>query len=231
MAYQNVKIKQGTFYLSSKEDKGDGWTKQEFTSPSSGESMIRYHKNLSMEGEYQRAKFKEDRYRGNVFSVSLKADNGDFLVLETPVWSPSKGVRKTDDYFNSLIGPLLTLNKGDKITMFVNSKNKDSEGRLYRSIVFLDSEGNLIKSPFSFKDVPKWDSTEEKDLVLGGTKMTYDATKANEFYIEKAKEIISNSETSSDTTATEAIPKTEAAKQLEESKKAIEDLPEDDLPF
>jgi hypothetical protein len=249
MTYKNVKIKKGQFYLSSKTDEGEGWYKNEFTTPS-GEAMVRYHKDLSMTGTYQKTTFKDDTYKGRCLSVSVRGENGDFYILDTPVMSGGKGVRKSDDYFNSIVGPLSTLTKGDKVKMFVNSKNKDKRDQLYRNVVFLDGDGVLIKSPFSFSDVPAWVKSEGLDEFDKPT-VTYDASAATKFYIDKAKEVVAASEsapkeTPSETPAStpipieEAIPATAAsitadeaatAAQVEANKKAIEDLPDDDLPF
>lgn len=186
-----VGIKKGTFYLSSDKDGGQGWERQEFKNPQTGESMVKYHKNISIEGELVYIGHKEDKYKGNCLTVLIKGESETFS-LEIPVLD-TKGVKATNQYFNSLVGSLETLSKGDKIKMFVNSRNEDKDGNLYRNIITL-KDNILVKSNFDFKDVPKWTSKIDKDSF--GKEITiYDPKPTNDFYIGKFLKIVEDFKT------------------------------------
>lgn len=187
----NVKVKSGTFYISSKEDKGEGWTKQEFQNPQNKEeTLVRYHKTLSIVGRLNHLAIDDDKYQGKVLKLIVGGEKESY-ALALPIMDTGGKVKTTNQYFNSLIGSLENVNKGDTITLFVNNKNKDKNDRLYRNIVTLNSEGKLVKSNFSFSDVPKWNSTEETD-DFGETVTQWDASPTNKFYIDKAKEVVAN---------------------------------------
>ena len=198
----NVKVKSGTFYISSKEDKGEGWTKQEFPNPQNKEeTLIRYHKTLSIEGKLNYLDIDDDKFQGKVLKLIVGGESESYS-LAIPIMDTGGSVKTTNQYFNSLIGSLENVKKGDKVTMFVNSKNEDKNGRLYRNIIILDSDGKLIKSNFSFSDVPKWLSAETTD-DFGEKTTAWDASPTNKFYIEKAKTVTGNFKgTQSETTST-----------------------------
>jgi hypothetical protein len=229
-----VGIKTGTFYLSQDKDGGNGWSKQEFLNPQTKEPMVKYHKEISIEGELVHVGFKEDKYKGECLTILVKGENETFS-LEVPAVD-EKGVKATNQYFNSLVGSLETLKKGDKIKMFVNSKNKDKNDKLYKNIVVLREDNTLVKSTFSFSDVPAWNSKKTKN-AFGKEVTEYDPTPTNNFYITKFMSIVENwksanpkQEPAKPSTPKEAQPKNavptatpaEAFAQAEE---------EDDLPF
>lgn len=184
-----VGIKKGTFYLSQNEDGGSGWEKQEFNNSQTGEPMVKYHKNISLKGAVVYLGMKDDKFKGNCFSMLLNSteDNCTYS-LEIKIKS-DKGVKATDQYFNSLVGSLENVSKGDEVTMFVNNKNKDKNDNLYRNVVTLDSGGKLIKSNFQFTDVPRWDSETTKD-EFGKEVIVYDPTPTNKFYITKFMNLV-----------------------------------------
>lgn len=177
-----VGIKKGTFYLSQDKDGGQGWEKQEFKNPQTGEDMIKYHKSISIEGELVYVGLKEDKYKGNCMSVLVKGELETFS-LEIPVLD-TKGVKATNQYFNSLVGALETLDKGTKIKMFVNNKNEDKDGNLYKNIVVLRDDNSLVKSSFQFSEVPKWETTKGVD-DFGKETNVYNPRPTNKFYIDK----------------------------------------------
>jgi hypothetical protein len=177
-----VGIKKGTFYLSEDNDGGQGWERQEFKNPQTGEPMVKYHKNVSLEGDLLYIGHKEDKFKGNCLTVLIKGES-DTFSLEIPVLD-TKGVKATNQYFNSLVGSLETLKKGDKIKMFINNKNEDKSGNLYKNVVVLRPDNSIVKSTFEFKDVPKWLTTVKKD-AFGKEVTEYDPTPTNEFYISK----------------------------------------------
>lgn len=182
MKNENVKIKTGTFYLSSKTDRGEGWVEKQFENPQNrDETLTRYHKELSVEGELFHVSMGDDKYLGKTAKIGVK--NGDTTYwIEVPIMS-KKGVKTVDDYFKSIVGSLLAAEKGQQVVMFINNKNEDKRGYLYKNIVILDSENNVIKSPYSFNDAPKWDVNEKED-EFGEVTKEYDATKTNKFYID-----------------------------------------------
>ena len=215
-----IRIKKGTFYVSSKEDGGEGWNRQEFRNPQNpSETLIRYHKELGVEGEVVWVGFLEDKYKGDLFGMLIKGEEGTYS-LKIPVFSSGK-VEAIDQYLTSVIGAFENVNKGDKVTMFVNNKNKNKDGHLYRNVVTLDSEGKLIKSNFQFKDVPEW---EEKVTVnaLGREERKWDVTDFNNFYLEKAKAIV-------DRFASSKQEESEQKKSEQPKEKEAETV--DELPF
>ncbi len=219
----NVKVKNGTFYISSKEDKGEGWTKQEFTNPQNKEeTLVRYHRTLSVEGKLNYLAIGDDKYQGKVLKLIVGGDSEDY-ALSIPIMDTGGSVKTTNQYFNSLIGSLENVNKGDTITMFVNNKNKDKKDRLYRNIVTLNSEGKLVKSSFSFSDVPKWLNTEVTD-EFGETVTKWDASPTNKFYIDKAKQVVNGFKTN-DSHASGAG----TAEDMPETQPTVTEP--DDLPF
>ena len=185
-----VKIKRGTFYLSSKEDEGKEWTKQEFKNPqNSEETLVRYHKELSLEGEIKWLGLRDDKYAGEVLGLIIKGKDGNSYALQMPVEDTGGSVNTTNDYFNSIVGVMMKVKKGDNIIMFVNKKSKDKQDRLYRNIIVLDQDDKLIKSDFSFNDVPRWTKSIEKDFK--GKEVTkWNADEANSFFYNKAVEAV-----------------------------------------
>ena len=194
-----VGIKKGTFYLSQDNDGGQGWEKQEFKNPQTNEPMTKYHKNISIEGELVYVGLKEDKFKGNCMSVLVKGETETFS-LEIPVLD-TKGVKATNQYFNSLVGSLETLKKGDKIKMFVNNKNEDKSGNLYKNVVVLREDNSLVKSNFQFSDVPKWDSTKDVD-DFGKETIVYSPKPTNKFYIDKFMALVENFKGQSQTAQT-----------------------------
>lgn len=222
-----VRIKKGTFYISSKEDRGEGWTRQEFTDPNNPEvTLVRYHKNLSVEGEVVYVGFQDDKFKGDVLSMLIKGDDETYSI-KVPVFSSGR-VEATDQYFNSFVGALDNVNKGDRVTMFINNRNEDKNGFLYKNVVVLDENKSLIRSNFSFSDVPSWEVTEKKN-ALGKVIKEYDPSAANEFYIDIAKKVVEKFEKKAET-RTEERPKDENPKTEPKKQEEVEMTP-DDLPF
>lgn len=226
-----VGIKKATFYLSQDIDGGQGWEKQEFKNPQTNEPMTKYHKNISIEGELVYVGLKEDKFKGNCMSVLVKGETETFS-LEIPVLD-TKGVKATNQYFNSLVGSLETLKKGDKIKMFVNNKNEDKSGNLYKNVVVLREDNSLVKSNFQFSEVPKWDSTKDVD-DFGKETIVYSPKPANKFYIDKFMALVENFKGQSQTaqTNTEA-PKIPVASPAEAFQPAtnVNTKEHQDLPF
>lgn len=226
-----VGIKKATFYLSQDNDGGQGWEKQEFKNPQTNEPMTKYHKNISIEGELVYVGLKDDKFKGNCMSVLVKGETETFS-LEIPVLD-TKGVKATNQYFNSLVGSLETLKKGDKIKMFVNNKNEDKSGNLYKNVVVLREDNSLVKSNFQFSDVPKWDSTKDVD-DFGKETIVYSPKPTNKFYIDKFMALVENfkgqSQTAQTNTEAPRIP-VASPKQAFEPATNVKEAPHDDLPF
>ena len=226
-----VSIKKGTFYLSQDNDGGQGWEKQEFKNPQTNEPMTKYHKNISIEGELVYVGLKDDKFKGNCMSVLVKGETETFS-LEIPVLD-TKGVKATNQYFNSLVGSLETLKKGDKIKMFVNNKNEDKSGNLYKNVVVLREDNSLVKSNFQFSDVPKWDSTKDVD-DFGKETIVYSPKPTNKFYIDKFMALVENfkGQTQTAQTNTEAprIPVASPAEAFEPLTEPINNNMQE-LPF
>ena len=230
-----VKVKKGTFYVSSKEDKGEGWVKNEFTDPNDKDkTMVRYHKEISVKGKFVYMAMQEDKFRGKVLSMIIQGD-GESYALSLPIMGNGK-VKATDQYFNSIVGSLAKISKGDEVTMFVNNKNEDKNGRLYQNIIILDADGKLIKSDYEFSEIPKWDKKEEENDF--GEKVTvWDPSPSNKFYIAKLNEALEHFEASKPakeeekepTPPKEEKPKSKAMKPSKEFD--LTDDEDDQLPF
>lgn len=226
-----VSIKKGTFYLSQDNDGGQGWEKQEFKNPQTNEPMTKYHKNISIEGELVYVGLKDDKFKGNCMSVLIKGETETFS-LEIPVLD-TKGVKATNQYFNSLVGSLETLKKGDKIKMFVNNKNEDKSGNLYKNVVVLREDNSLVKSNFQFSDVPKWDSTKDVD-DFGKETIVYSPKPTNKFYIDKFMTLVENfkgqSQTAQTNTEAPRIPVASPAEAFQPATN-VNTKEHQDLPF
>lgn len=225
----NVKVKSGTFYISSKQEK-EGWTRNEFKNPQNKEeTLVRWHRELSLEGNINYLAMKEDKYAGNVLSLIINnKEKDESYSLEIPIMDTGGSVRTTNQYFNSVAGVFKNLKKGDFVKMFVNNKKEDKNGRLYRNIVVLDADDNLIKSDFSFMDAPRWNATVTKD-EFGKEVKKYDATETNKFYINKFQESLASFNSGSQTTEQpkqeESKPKTKTAAEAFEPAEEEYDLP------
>jgi len=233
---KKVKVKKGTFYISSKEDQGEGWTKNEFKNPQNkDETLVRYHRELSIEGKITYLAMKEDKYAGNVLSLIVNnKEKEESYSLQIPIMDTGGTVRTTNQYFNSIAGVFKNVNKGDTITMFVNTRNEDKNGNLYRNIVVLNEDGKLIKSDFSFTDSPKWVVSIKED-EFGKEVKEYDATESNKFYIGKFKESLASfgaSESKEPTPEPKEASKPVTPKEEKEYTPHEEvDEEDDDLPF
>jgi hypothetical protein len=183
----NVGVKKGTFYLSSNDNHGEGWERQEFKNPQTGADMVKYHKNVTIKGDVVYVAMREDKHKGMCLNMIVSGDDVGYS-LQIPIINANGSVKATNEYFNSLVGALENIEFGDTVTMFVNNKNKDKKDRLYRNIVVLDEEGKLIKSNFDFKDIPKWESTKTTD-DFGAEKTVWNPSPTNKFYIAKFTEI------------------------------------------
>ena len=235
---KKVKVKKGTFYISSKENQGEGWTKNEFKNPQNkDETLVRYHRELSIEGEITYLAMKEDKYAGNVLSLIVNnKEKEESYSLQIPIMDTGGTVRTTNQYFNSIAGVFKNVNKGDTITMFVNTRNEDKNGNLYRNIVVLNEDGKLIKSDFSFTDSPKWVVSIKED-EFGKEVKEYDATESNKFYIGKFKESLASFGASESKDPTpepkniNSIPLATPEEAFKPSEKEAEEDDDSDLPF
>jgi hypothetical protein len=224
-----VGIKKGTFYLSQDKDGGQGWEKQEFKNPQTGEDMIKYHKNISVEGELVYVGLKEDKFKGNCMSVLVKGESETFS-LEIPVLD-TKGVKATNQYFNSLVGALETLDKGAKIKMFVNNKNEDKDGNLYKNIVVLREDNSLVKSNFQFSEVPKWETTKGVD-DFGKETNVYNPRPTNKFYIDKLLALAERYKKQGETNNPTPAPQpTQGSTPPRSNAQPAQNQEVDDLPF
>lgn len=231
-----VKIKSGTFYLSSKEEQTEKhWKKVEVTNPQTGEKLQRWHKELTIEGNLLYVGMQDDKFAGRVATLLIKGFEGETYSLKIPIMS-TKGVKATDSYFNSLALVLPNLKKGDSIKMFVNSKNKDKSDNLYKNIVVLNGENKLIKGNVDFKDIPKWNAKEVVD-AFGDKKTEYDPTPTNTFYIQEFmksvnyfKELKESKEDNSGSQPSYQAPQTPKASDFDMPKNNDEDE-DSGLPF
>lgn len=190
----NVKNGSGTFYIVSKTNPGtEGWKEETVRNPQTDEQITRFRKDISVVGTIQWVGLRESPFKGVGLTLGMLVKNEEEKVtyaLEFPMLS-TKGVKAVDDYFRSVVGPLQNLSKGDKVTMFLNMKNKDKNGRLYKNVVILNGEGALVKSNFEFSDVPKWLKEEVTDFT-GATTVKYDPTPTNKFFYDLAVEVTEN---------------------------------------
>lgn len=232
----NVKNGSGTFYIVSKTNPGtDGWKEETVRNPQTDEQITRFRKDISVVGTVQWVGLRESPFKGVGLTLNMLVKNeeeGVTYSLEFPMLS-QKGVKSVDDYFRSVIGSLQNVKKGDKVTMFLNSKNKDKNDRLYKNVIILDESGSIIKSNYSFSDVPKWDSTKTVDFT-GKETVTYDATPTNKFFYDIATEVVAKFEKAEAPTSEQgnkAEPTPEQPKDNFPAPGVNVEIPEDDLPF
>lgn len=226
----NVRIKNGTFYESSKEEKGEGWEKNSFSNPQNkDETLTRWHRNLTVKGKVNMLKMDDDKYRGKVLSMIVGGEQESY-ALSIPIMDSGGSVKTTNQYFNSLVGSLENVKKGDEVTMFINNKNKDKNDRLYRNVVTLDENNKLIKSNFSFKDTPKWIKNETTD-DFGEKTVQWDASPTNKFYIDLFKKVVADfGGTSTENTSNNGVPTTSPEQAFETTNSFMKD-DASDLPF
>lgn len=227
---KKVGIKKGTFYLSEDNDGGEGWEKQEFKNPQTGADMVKYHKNISLEGTLSYVGHKEDKFKGNCLAVLIKSEDATYS-LEIPVLD-TKGVKATNQYFQSLVGSLENLKKGEEVKMFINNKHKDKKDELYKNVVTLRPDNTIVKSNFSFSDVPKWESKPKKD-AFGKEVVEYDPTPTNEFYISKFLKVVEDfkaTQTNSESKVQTKLPPQTSAQAFESATNTKKEEM-DSLPF
>lgn len=233
---QRVKIKKGTFYLSSKEDKGEGWERNDFTLPARDgqpeQKMTRWHKEITLEGTVTWMGFRNGFNDIEMFGMIIKPEEGQGYSLEVPV-EEGKKVVTINDYLTSIAGALTKVKKGDKVTMFINKDRKDKKDRLYKNIILLDSDNKLIKNDFNFQDVPKWKSEVTKDYK-GEEVTVWDASETNAFYYGKLKEAVEgfgNKPKESNNTQSNDVPTSHENTTKYEPVEGLDDEDYDDLPF
>lgn len=229
---QDVRIKEGTFYLSSKEEK-EGWEKQTFQNPQKkDETLTRWHKKVSIDGTIENVEFKDDKFKGKVLSVLFKDKEHGDLYLSLPVYDKGGSVETTDSYFNSFVGALQNIKKGQEVKAFINNRNKDKNDRLYKNIVVLNPDNSLIKSNFEFKDVPRWE-TKEMENDFGEKEIGWDASPTNKFYISVAREAVKafSGEQKESTPSSSEKKDKPAAKKTTPAAVTTEKEENDNLPF
>lgn len=232
-----VKIKYGshTFYESSKTKKSDAYQEFKYTDRETKQEKVVYHRDLEyISGELMYVGMQDFEKGGKFLSIIIKGENESFGI-SIPVYSAS-GVKTTDNYFNSMVGILENLSKGDYVNLTVNTRSKDKKGEYYRNVVALDKDNKIIKSKFDFKDVPKWNKEETED-DFGKTTVKWDASPTNKFYIEKFMQILEDFKGSSSNSSSDSEQKTDdsAGESAGESQGNSEDMGSgdeyDDLPF
>jgi hypothetical protein len=176
---------------------------------------------------------KDDKFAGKALSMIVNGKDVGYSLM-IPIMDTGGTVKTTNQYFNSLVGALENIKKGDKVTMFLNNKNKDKNDRLYRNVVVLDADGKLIKSSFQFSEVPKWNSNETTD-EFGEKATVWDASPTNKFYIDKFKIVVASFNEGSGESGAPApeTPKSapEKAKNTAKTPAASNANNSDDLPF
>lgn len=185
--FLNVGIKKGTFYLTSKKQEGDDWEKQEFRI--GNEDMVRYHKNVSVNGKLTKASLEDTRYKGQC--LKLMVDDGEAIsVIEIPVYQPNSKIKATDQYFQSAVSALESIEIGDTIGIIVNSRATDKNGELYKNLVFFNEDNELIKSQFQFSEVPRWEQLKTVDKLSGKEVTEWNPEPTNEFYFDKFRALL-----------------------------------------
>jgi len=217
-----ARLKEGAIYLSEKTSGGEGWKEVEVKNPSTGETSIKYHKDVSLEGVVVDVKLDDDRFKGRILDVVVQTDD-DTYVITFPIMSNGT-IKTTNAFFNSIVGPLLSMETGQKVKMFANNRNKDKNGKYYRNIVLLTTDDKIIKSDYNFDEVPRWNSKEAKD-DFGETKTEWDPSPANKFYIGKMNELVERWKTGGIEAPVQAPTETTAAPEVENDTSLADQLP------
>lgn len=228
--FKNVGIKRGTLYLTSKEKEGEDWEEQSFEIK--GEKLVRYHKHISVNGKLTKVQLKKDRFKGQVLSMWIDDGKDTIYSLDVPVYQPNSKMNSLDNYFQSAVAALESINLGDTIGIIVNNRAKDKEGDLYKNLVFFDVNNQLIRSLFQFTEVPRWNKVVSEDPLTKEEVITWDTTPTNNFYFEKMRALLDRFEgTGSEGTKSEpAETKAEKAEPTK-AEPAMELEEEDKLPF
>lgn len=232
--FKNVGIKRGTLYLTSKEKEGEDWEEQNFEIR--GEKLVRYHKNISVNGKLTRVQLKKDRFKGQVLSMWLDDGKDTIYSLDVPVYQTNSKMNSLDNYFQSAVAALESINLGDTIGIIVNNRAKDKEGDLYKNLVFFDENKQLIRSLFQFTEVPRWNKVVSEDPLTKEEVITWDTTPTNNFYFEKMRALLDRFEgTKSEGTGSEGTKsepaETKAKAEPVKAEPVMEFDEEDGLPF
>ena len=176
--YTNYKIKsnkdKATFYTSSKEQL-PGYIPVEIK-----DKGTYYHKAVSnMEGAVERVFIKESKF-GDTLDIWFKQESGDINILSIPLW---RSATSLNDYVKEFTKLLPNISYGQQVSIWLNNKNKDVNGFLYKNMYGKTGE-EKIEWGFEIADIPKG----EKSINPITKKEQYNFEKNNAFFYEKLQE-------------------------------------------
>lgn len=212
--WKNIKVKSGTFYVSSKEPL-DGYKEVKYTDKKTKQEITVYHREFNdLQGVLKRVSIDDSKF-GKQLRIFVESD--DYKnVLEVPLRSPFGDIT---EYVRSVVQVLGNMEYDKEYRIFVNRKFKDSKDRPYKNFVFLEEDDKPITWAIHPNDFP---SAVRQENKLG--EVDYDRTERNDFIIEELLKQL------------ERLNGKEETKQPSSSKKKEEPVPantddDDDLPF
>lgn len=186
MNYRNLKIKaSGKFYTSSRE-KTEGAV--EFVHEKEGTF---YHTEYNqVEGiltsiDRKTVEYTKSGEQKKLFLLEIVFMDNE-KDLKTTINIPLRDNYGVNAYTAEVIKFLPNLTLGKPTTIWINSKNKNAKGKVYKNLGF-KQDGERIDWSFTFKDLPankevkKYDAIEDKEII------TYDRTESDKFLMEKLK--------------------------------------------
>jgi hypothetical protein len=185
MNYTNysIKSKNGKFYTTSKVEK-EGYTPNKYIDKSTGTEVTNYHKEVTnLKGKLVKWGVKESQF-GERFYIMLKQDGDDVDVLDMPIFNGSSN--SINDYIKSICQYIDSFDKDVDFEMYLNSKNKDKNGYLYKN-VFININGESLKWNFKLYGEDSIVPPPIETVNKVTKKKSWDYSDADAFFYEKIK--------------------------------------------
>lgn len=209
----SIESSRGVFYTTSKEQK-EGYERHEYVDRETKETKVNYRKRISnLKGKLTKFGCRGTQF-GERFEMFLEQEDGDVAVLQIPIFRSGTSV---NDYIKSMCQYIDNLKTGTTVEIYLNSKNKDKNGYLYKNI-FINVDGENLKWAFPIygDDSPVPSPTKTINKVT--KKETWDYSDVDAFFYEK----IQRGSTTQEQQNSEAAPK---------QQQAPINTGDDDLPF
>lgn len=205
----NIKNKNGMFYTTSKEEK-EGYVLNKYTNRETNKEETNYHKDVStLKGSLMRFGVKSSPF-GERFFIHLKQEDGNVAAMEINVFRSGTSI---NDYIKSFAQYLDQFKTDDVLEIYLNKKNKDSNGYLYKN-VYISANGENLKWSFPIYGEESPVPQPSKVINKVTKKETWDYSDVDAFFYERVKGEVKTEEASTQ-------------KEVE----TVMTQKEDDLPF
>jgi len=185
MDYTNysIKSKNGKFYTTSKVEM-DGYTPNKYIDKSTGKEVTNYHKEVTnLKGKLVKWGVKDSQF-GERFYIMLKQDGDEVDVLDVPIFNGSSN--SVNDYIKSFCQYIDSFEKDVDFEMYLNSKNKDKNGYLYKN-VFINIDGKSLSWNFKLYSEDSIVPPPIETINKVTKKKSWDYSDADAFFYEKIK--------------------------------------------